>query len=102
MKPIEINLGNQSYQIRSHDALNIVVERLVEVDPTKSPAFDPEKHSADVRLDWREPSYYSTVEKALVALPDRVMRNSDAETLAELIDELHELRHEIRRLMRGE
>lgn len=96
---IEVILGKQTYRITAPDSAAVIVERQVTVDPTKSPAFDPAKHSAELRQEYREPKYYSTVEAALKSLLDRVARHSEAETLSELLLELHDYKRVIRRLM---
>ena len=97
-----IKLGKQTYRIRNHDALNIVVERLVEIDPTKSPAFDPDKHDGAIRYEYREPKYHSSVESALASLVGRAAGDSGARTLSELLDEIKQFKREIRRVMSAE
>src|SRR5690606_22201808 len=97
-----IKLGKQTYRIRNYDSLNIVVERLVEIDPTKSPAFDPDKHSGAIRYEYREPKYHSTVESALASLVGRAAGDSGAGTLSELVDGITQFKREIRRLMSAE
>ena len=99
---IVLTFANQAYRISAPDSLAVIVERQVTVDPTKSPAFDPAKHSVAPRKEWREPKYYSTVEAALKSLADRYARNSEAETLAELLGELRDFKREISAQMGAE
>lgn len=94
-----IKLGKQTYRIRRHDVLNIVVERLVTIDPTKSPAYDPEKHSSELRKEYREPKHHSSLELAIGSLVGRAAGEGDATTLRELSDEIKAYRREIKRLM---
>lgn len=96
---IEVKLGKETFRITTPDSFNVVVERKVIVDPTKSPSYDPRKYDGALREDWREPKYYSTLEKALESLLERAARHSEATNLSELIEELKEFKREIRRLM---
>ncbi len=94
-----IKLGRETFRIRKYDTLNIVVERLVSIDPTKSPSFDPEKHNGEIRNEYREPKYHATLESALSSLVERAAIESDVSILKELLDEIKQYKREIKRLM---
>lgn len=91
---------NAEYRLAFPDADNIVIERLITVDPTKSPQYDPEKHSGDIRQEWRSiGKYYATIPKALTGLLEYSVRNGQASTLAEVLDEITAFRRHIDALM---
>lgn len=71
------------------DENNVMIERLITVDPTKAPRFDPAKHDPTPRQVWRNiDSYHSTVPRALTAVLEYKMRNGEAATLRELLAEV--------------
>ena len=91
---------NAEYRLAFPDADNIVIERLVSVDPTKSPTFDPAKHNATIRQEWRGlGKYYATIPKALTGLLEYSIRNGQATTLREALDEITAFRRHIDALM---
>lgn len=51
---------SDKYRLTS-DSMQIVIKRKHTVDPTKSPQFDPDKHSADIREEWETWKYCGTV-----------------------------------------
>lgn len=87
---------NAEYRLAFPDADNIVIERLISVDPTKAPAFDPLKHSPEIRQEWRSiGKHYATVPKALTGLLEYSLRNGQATTLLELLEEVRSFRRDI-------
>jgi hypothetical protein len=92
---------NKDYRITS-DPLNVIVQRRFIVDPTKSPNWSKRQaQGADPtpRIDWREVSYHTTVEKALNWIADQMIRASDAETIAELLGEIKRIRSDFNAIM---
>lgn len=91
---------NEDYRIIFLDADNIGIERIVTVDPTKSPAFDPEKHDAVIRTEWRSTGkHYATVPKALTGLLELSIRSGTAVTLRQLLGEVQAFRAHIDELL---
>lgn len=87
---------NEEYRLAFPDADNIVIERLVTIDPTKAPAFDPTKHSGDIRQEWRNiGKYYATIPKALAGLLEYSVRNGQATDIREILNEVAAFRREI-------
>lgn len=87
-----------SYRITSDD-MQIVIQRKHTVDPTKSPAFDAEKHSPEIREEWRNWKYCGKVSQAIEVIARQNVLESDATELAQLRNEIASFRREIRRLM---
>lgn len=90
-------LINADYRITS-DAHNVIVLRKHIVDPTKSPHWARlEAKGADPtpREDWREQSYHGTVAQAVRAIGEQLVRDSEAESLAELLTEIKRFNSEI-------
>lgn len=91
------------YKLTS-DANNIIVNERYFSDPTKAPNW-PKRLAEDPNADptpkekWREVSYHSTVERALMDVMNRRLRDSDATSLAELARLIRELREEIAALL---
>jgi len=92
---------NESTRLTS-DALNVIIQRKHIVDPTKSPAFDPTKHSTEKRVEWRDVSYHSKVEAALAHLIEQKAWDSEATTLSELLAEIRSFKREMNVLIDGE
>ena len=88
------------YRLTS-DSMQIIVQRKHTVDPTKSPAFDASKHSAEIREEWREWKYCGKVAQALELIAQQNVFDSDARTLVELLDEIVSFRREISDLLDG-
>ena len=85
---------NDSFLITS-DSLQIVIKRKHTIDPTKSPTFNPEKHSADLRTEWREWKFCGSIATACdVILKQRILE-SDASSLRQLRDEISTFRRDI-------
>ena len=92
---------NADYRISSDDR-NVIVLRKHIVDPTKAPGWSKrEAEGADPtpRAEWREQSYHATVAQALQAIGEQQVRDSNAETLAELVGEIKQFNAEIRALL---
>lgn len=94
---------NSQYKITS-DERNVIVNRKIIVDPTKAPNWakrQAEGADPTPREEWREVSYHSTLDKALAAIIDQEVLDSDATTLAEIISEIREFQREIKALVYG-
>ena len=93
---------NKEYRITS-DGLNIILQRRHTVDPTKSPNWPRMKaKGADPtpRGEWKDEGYYNTVEAALNGIVDRRIKESNAQSLDELISEIRQIRREINEVLR--
>lgn len=88
------------YRLTS-DSMQIIVQRKHTVDPTKSPAFNPEKHSAELREEWREWKYCGKPSQALELIARQNVLESDATSLGELLNEIQSFRREISDLIDG-
>ncbi|MCC8352561.1 hypothetical protein [Bacillus sp. AF23] len=91
------------YKLTS-DERNIIVKERYFSDPTKAPNWAKrlaENPDADPtpQEKWREVAYHSTVERALMDVMNRRLRNSDAQSLAELARLIQEFRGELAALM---
>ncbi len=94
---------DDEYRLAFPDSDNITIERLVTIDPTKAPAFDPKKHSADLRTEWRSiGKYYATVPKALSGLLEYKIRTGEAASLREVLYEIRDFRRHIDGLLGAE
>ena len=89
---------NESYRIIS-DALQIIVQRNHTIDPTKSPAFDPDKHSSEIRTEWKDFKYCGSVTHACdIILKQRILE-SDANSIRQLRNEITSFKREISALI---
>lgn len=92
---------NEDYRIKSDDR-NIIVERRHIIDPTKAPNWKQlEAKGTDPtpKEDWRAISYHGTIAQALTSIGEQKVRDSEATTLRELLDEISDFNGEIRRLL---
>lgn len=90
------------YRITS-DTLNIIIQKRYMVDPTKSPNWPRmQAQGADPtpRNEWRDEGYYGTLEGAINGIIDRQLKESDAESLAELLMEIRKIRDKIGEVLR--
>lgn len=85
---------SDKYRITS-DAMQIVIQRKHTVDPTKSPAFNPDKHSAALRVEWKDWKYCGKVSQAIDLMLAQEIRESDATDLRTLRNEISSFRREI-------
>jgi hypothetical protein len=91
---------NSQYKLTS-DSMNVIVNRKHIVDPTKSPNWEKVREKleaegkADIRIEWREVSYHRTVENALNWISEQTQRDSNAESIAELLDVFKAIQHDI-------
>ena len=95
---------NGKYRLKSDDR-NVVVERKHVTDPTKAPNWKQrEAEGADPtpKVAWREVSYHATVPQAIQWLGEQAVRDSDAGTLQELLEEIRKFNGEIRTLLTAE
>lgn len=75
------------------DADSVMIERLVAIDPTRSPRFDATKDDPTPRQEWRNiEKYYATIPQALDGLKERKLRTGSAADLRELLTEAREFR----------
>lgn len=89
------------YRITS-DSMNVIVKRKHIVDPTKSPNWakmQAEGHNGEPRIEWREVAYCRTLEKALNWIGEQIVRDSQAETVEELLDEIIRYQRQISELV---
>lgn len=92
---------NSEFKLTS-DSYQVIVNRKHIVDPTKSPNWAKrEAEGADPtpRIEWREVAYCRTVEKALTWIAEQTQRESNAETVAELLNEIQAIRREIKAVL---
>ena len=82
---------SDKYRITS-DAMQIVIQRKHTIDPTKSPAFNPDKHSAEIREEWRDWKFCGKVSQAIDLMLAQEIRESDATDLRTLRDEISSFR----------
>lgn len=87
-----------TYRLTS-DERQIVIQRKHTVDPTKSPAFNPETMSAEIREEWRDWKFCGKVTQAIEVIARQNVLESDATTLEQLRNEIVEFKREIRRAM---
>lgn len=87
-----------TYRITS-DERQVVIQRKHTVDPTKSPAYNPDKHSAALRVEWKDWKWCGKVTQALELIAQQNVLDSDAMELRLLRNEIVEFKREIRRLM---
>ncbi len=97
--PLNVEM-TRDYRLVSDGRQYLVLERYM-IDPTKSPAFDPAKMSADKREGWREVAYYGLTSAGLAGAIDYVsMRSLGGEMkLAEFVTMVRRLRDDIRRVI---
>lgn len=92
---------NSRYKLTS-DSYQVIVNRKYIVDPTKAPNWAKRKaEGADStpREEWREVAYCRDIEQALNWISKQTQLNSNAESLAELLDELKAIRRDIKAVM---
>ncbi|MGF9741959.1 hypothetical protein ABEX06_00520 [Bacillus safensis] len=87
------------YKLKS-DVHNIIVCERYFTDPTKAPGWAKklaEKPDADPTPveRWREVSFHSTVDRAVLDVLNRQIKTSDVETLAEIAQMVREFRTEL-------
>lgn len=94
-RTIEINAD---YRL-SIDADNVIIERLITVDPTKAPAFDPAKHSPELRQEWRSiGKFYASIPAALEGVLKHALSSGPDTDVRGLLVELQAFRTELRAL----
>ena len=96
---LNIEVANE-YRLTS-DGMQIVVQRKKVVDPTKSPKFDARKMSAEPYEKWLDWKYCSRIEYALELIAQQRIHESDARTLADLLNQITGFRREISHLLRA-
>ncbi|MET3658461.1 hypothetical protein [Sporosarcina psychrophila] len=104
-KPKRTIAINSDYRLTFDDA-NVMIERLVTVDPTKAVNWaEKESEGADPtpRQEWRNTGkYYATIPQALTGLLEHSIRNGEAATLREVLVEIDAFRTHINGLLGAE
>lgn len=93
---LNINV-NDTYKLTS-DSLNVIINRKHIVDPTKAPNWaklQAEGKSGELREEWREVAYCRTVEKALNFIAEQEQRESNAESISELLSEIKAFQRQV-------
>lgn len=89
---------NDNYRL-SIDADNVQIERQVTVDPTKAPSFDPAKHDATIRTEWRSiGKFYASIPAAFEGVLKHALSSGPDTDVRGLLVELQEFRMELRAL----
>lgn len=96
-----LNIEISGQYLITSDGMQIVIKRKHTVDPTKSPAFDASKHSAEIREEWENWKYCGKVSQAIELIARQNVLESDATSLAELLNEIKAFRCEINDLIAG-
>jgi hypothetical protein len=89
---------NADYRITS-DERNVIVNHRHMSDPTKAPNWakrQAEGADPTPKETWREVSYHHRLEQALEWIVDQQIRDSDAETLEELVGQIAGFQREIK------
>ena len=81
----------EDYKLTS-DGTQIIIQRKQIIDPTQSPAFDPEKHSTEKRIEWKSWKYCSKVEQAIEVILRQRILETDATNLKDLKNEIKSFR----------
>ena len=89
---LNIEVG-ADYHLTS-DAFNVIIQQKAYADPTASAKWK-EGDSTELIEEWRSLSWHATVDKALAALLEIRVRESDAESLECLRSEIRGLRSEL-------
>lgn len=84
---------NSTYKLTS-DEFNVIVNQKFVIDPKKSPKW-AEGMDDTIREEWRKVAYCRTVEKALNWIADQTQRESNAESIGELLGEIKAFRRDI-------
>ncbi|WP_078548693.1 hypothetical protein [Litchfieldia alkalitelluris] len=84
---------NNDYKITS-DSLNVIINRSITIDPTKSPRWK-EGMATEIREEWREVAYFPNIIQAADWLMNQHIRDSRANTLLDLVDEIKRFEREI-------
>jgi hypothetical protein len=88
---------NADYKITS-DSMNVIVNRKHIVDPTKSPSWakrEAEGADPSPREEWREASYHSPVDNAVMWILNQTVKDSESTTLKEVVVLITEFRRQI-------
>lgn len=89
---------NAEYRL-AISADNFQIERQVAVDPTKSPAYDPAKHDAEIRHEWKSlDKFYSSIPAAFEGVLKHALSSGPDTDVRGLLVELQSFRTELRAL----
>ena len=89
---------NEDFRIVS-DSHNVIIQRRHIVDPTKSPAFKPGITDPTIRVEYRDWKYASNIAQCADIILQQRIRESDAVSLRELINEIASFKREINDLI---
>lgn len=92
---------NEDYKLTS-DSMNVIINRKKIVDPKKSPNWpkmQAEGKSGEPYEKWEEVSYHSTVDRALEWILDRQIKESDAQSISELLEDIKGFKAKIRAVL---
>lgn len=93
-----ITIENTDYRL-SIDADNYQIERLITVDPTKSPNYDATKHSPEIRQEWRSiGKFYGSIGAAFEGVLKHTLSSGPDTDVRGLLVELQAFRAELRAL----
>lgn len=79
------------------DTREYVVQQLHEIDPRNSPRFNPEKHDASIRYEWKDVGYYGLNESGLqsaiknIIFKEGSLKGGEKATLREYLNDLREI-----------
>jgi hypothetical protein len=93
---------NADYRITS-DERNVIVNRRHMSDPTKAPNWakrQAEGADPTPTEKWKEVSYHHRIEQALEWIVDQQIRDSEADTLEELVGQIAGFQRDIKALLR--
>ena len=89
---------NADYRL-SIDADNTQIERLITVDPTKSPNYDAEKHGTEIRHEWRSiGKFYASIPAAREGVLKHALSSGPDTDVRGLLVEMQAFRAELRAL----
>ncbi|MDQ0174457.1 hypothetical protein [Bacillus chungangensis] len=100
---MDIKIG-EDFRIVSESMCITVLRRRI-IDPTKAPNWPKlkaEGRSPELREEWRESTYHTTIEQAMRSILQQKVRESEAESMAELLAEIKEIKREISEVLNTE
>lgn len=89
---------NEDFRIKS-DSHNVIIQRPHTVDPRKSPRFIEGETDPTIRVVYRDWKYASNITQVADIILQQRIRESDAVTLRELINEIASFKREINALI---
>jgi len=93
-----ITIGD--FRIRKHDSMNLIIEHRVEKQLSKNPNLRKKQLSDGWETHfWRPCGFYGDIAQALKRLSMLKLRESEAQSVDELSDEIRKLRESIESLI---